>query len=392
MNNPVTRARWLVLGLVPAVFGVLSLPAASPPPDPALAADCAALRAVGPEGLGNAAATAAWNRLAARDAAVLPALLAAMNGAGERANNYFLAAASTIADRTLSSGGTLPLADVGAFLLDSTHEPRPRRLAYELVLRVDPGLASELRGGFIDDPAPELRREAVQHAIDTAAAALAGGHHPTATVLYLQALQFAREADQIQSVVAPLRNLGHSVDLVRQLGFLTRWHIIGPFDNTGGAGYERVLPPETEWNPRAEYPGLEGPVRWREFVSTNAFGKIDFNRALAPLKEVAGYAFTTFHGDADRPAEVRIGSKNGWKVWFNGEFLFGRDEYHRAAEIDQYRLPVRLRSGPNTILVKLTQNEMVEDWTVEWEFQLRVTDPAGRVLRSEPPAILTRHE
>ena len=36
--------------------------------------------------------------------------------------------------------------------------------------------------------------------------------------------------------------------------------------------------------------------------------------------------------------------------------------------------------------MKLTQNEQKEEWTVEWEFQLRVTDPTGRVIRSAPPA------
>jgi hypothetical protein len=50
--------------------------------------------------------------------------------------------------------------------------------------------------------------------------------------------------------------------------------------------------------------------------------------------------------------------------------------------MDQYKLPVQLQAGRNTILVKLTQNEEKEEWTVEWEFQLRVTDPTGRVIRS----------
>jgi hypothetical protein len=113
-------------------------------------------------------------------------------------------------------------------------------------------------------------------------------------------------------------------------------------------------------------------------------GMVDFNKAYAPLKEVTGYAFTEFHSDARRPAEIRIGCKNGWKLWFNGRYLFGRDEYHRGAELDQYRLPIQLRPGRNTLLVKLTQNEQKEDWTVEWEFQLRITDPTGRVIRSAP--------
>jgi hypothetical protein len=70
-------------------------------------------------------------------------------------------------------------------------------------------------------------------------------------------------------------------------------------------------------------------------------------------------------------------------VWLNGKYIFGRDEYHRGAEIDQYRMPVELKRGKNTILVKVTQNELVEDWTKEWEFQLRVTDTLGTPLASK---------
>jgi len=35
------------------------------------------------------------------------------------------------------------------------------------------------------------------------------------------------------------------------------------------------------------------------------------------------------------------------------------------------------KPGRNTILVKVCQNEQTEDWTKEWEFQLRVTDDLG---------------
>jgi hypothetical protein len=89
-----------------------------------------------------------------------------------------------------------------------------------------------------------------------------------------------------------------------------------------------------------------------------------------------------FVSDKARPAEIRLGCKNGWKVWLNGKFLFGRDEYHTGAEIDQFRLPVQLRAGTNVLLVKCTQNAQTEDWTKEWEFQLRVTDAQGTPIRS----------
>jgi hypothetical protein len=93
-----------------------------------------------------------------------------------------------------------------------------------------------------------------------------------------------------------------------------------------------------------------------------------------------GYAAADFFSESDRPAEIRIGCKNGWKVWLNGELLFARDEYHRGAKLDQYKLPCQLKKGKNTILVKCCQNEQTEQWTVEWEFQLRVCDATGTAI------------
>jgi hypothetical protein len=84
----------------------------------------------------------------------------------------------------------------------------------------------------------------------------------------------------------------------------------------------------------------------------------------------------------ERDAELRLGGKNAWKVWLNGALLFGRDEYHRGQQMDQYTLKCRLKKGANTILVKCCQNEQKENWTVEWEFQLRMCDSAGTAILS----------
>lgn len=352
-----------------------------------LAAALNALRSVAPEGQGNPAASAASAELAQSDAIHLPALLSAMDGANDLARNWLFAAADTITDRTLKRGAPLPLPALADFLLDTSHDPRARRLAFDLIARADAATAEILLPGLIEDPSTELRREAVQRLVDRASQSLAEGRKDAASVLFQQALLHARDADQIESLTKPLKELGRPVDLVQQLGFLVNWKVIGPFDNTGGAGFETMFAPEKELKFDAEYDGKEGKVRWKDFASAHEMGMVDLNKAYAPLKEVTGYAFTEFHSDAPRAAEIRLGSKNGWKVWFNGKYLFGRDEYHRGAELDQYKLPVQLRPGRNTVLVKLTQNEQKEDWTVEWEFQLRITDPAGRVLRSHPAGL-----
>ncbi|MGE3310946.1 MAG: hypothetical protein AB7O66_13330 [Limisphaerales bacterium] len=352
-----------------------------------LASSLAALRSVAPEGRGNTAATAAWAELSRSDASHLPALLSAMDGANDLARNWLFAAADAITDRTLKAGASLPLPALADFLLDPSHDPKARRLAFDLIARGDASTAEALLPGFVDDPSAELRREAVQRLIDRASGTFADGRKDAASALYQQALVFARDADQIEALTKPLKELGRPVDLVQQLGFLVNWKVIGPFDNTDRAGFEKVFAPETELNFDAEYDGKEGKVRWKDFASTHEMGMVDFNKAVASLKEVTGYAYTEFHSDAPRAAEIRLGSKNGWKVWYNGAYLFGRDEYHRGAELDQYRLPIQLKPGRNAILVKVTQNEQKEDWTVEWEFQLRITDPTGRVIRSTPAGI-----
>ena len=58
---------------------------------------------VGPEGQGNAGASAAWQQLANADAAAIPAILTAMDDANELAANYLRSAVDAIADRELNA-------------------------------------------------------------------------------------------------------------------------------------------------------------------------------------------------------------------------------------------------------------------------------------------------
>jgi hypothetical protein len=203
-----------------------------------------------------------------------------------------------------------------------------------------------------------------------------------AITTYQQALGAAREADQIEAIAKTLGDLGQKVDLAQTFGWVTRWKMIGPFDNTDNAGFVKAYPPEETLDFTAEYDGKKGKVKWVDQEFRNDYGLVDFNKPFEPLKEVMGYATAEFWSEQARPAEIRLGCKNGWKVWFNGKYLFGRDEYHTGAEIDQFRLPVELKSGKNVILVKCAQNEQTEDWTKEWEFQLRVTDAQGTPIVS----------
>jgi hypothetical protein len=362
--------------------GVLATGSVEAASSPRLSDAIKVIRSVGPEGLGNAQASEAWKQLSAARASDLPTILGAMDGANELALNWLRAAVDSIAARELAAGRKLPVAALEKFVRDTKHHPRARYLAYDLIGRVDAARAESLIARLQDDPSTELRRDAVQRQVDAAAALVKAGKTNDAVAQYQIAIKSAREADQVEGIAKELKKLGSPASLPSVFGWVTEWKVIGPFDNKDRAGFEKVFPPEQSIDLAAEYDGLNGKIKWQDFKVTDDYGKVDLNKPCGALKEVTGYAYTEFHVEKARPIEIRLGCKNGWKVWLNGKYLFGRDEYHRGAEIDQYRLAGELKPGRNVILVKLTQNEQKEEWTKEWEFQMRVTDALGTPVAS----------
>ena len=340
------------------------------------------IRAVEPEGRGNPEASRAWQSLASSDAADLPEVLAAMDGANDLALNWLRAAAENIADRALNAGRPLPFEPLQRFLLDTRHHPRARRLAFELMARAKPEAADALVAGMVNDPSPELRRQAVQKLIDQAAQTLASGDKAGAASLFQQSLGHARDVDQVDGIAKHLRELGQPVDLPRVFGFIMKWKVIGPFDNSGGKGFAAVYPPEQAINLEDEADGKSGRGRWIDLETTDEHGVLSMNKPFGALKGAAGYALAEFHSEAPRAVELRLGSENAWKLWLNGQYLFGQNEYHRNKAMDQFVMQAQLRKGRNLILVKVCQNEQTEDWAGDWDFQLRVCDATGTAIYS----------
>lgn len=333
-----------------------------------------------PEGQGNEKASAAWKELVQAGPDALLPILSATGQGGVVADNWLRLAANTIADHAAKQNKTLPLQDLEKFLRDTTHDPAGRQVAFDLIHASDPAKADQIEPELLNDPSQELRRGAVQKLIASGKAALAKKDEMNAKLIFHQALDASRDEDQVKVIASSLEGLGEKVDLPRHFGFLMKWQVIGPFDNTKRSGFDTVFPPEKEINLTASYPGKTGQVKWQPFESTQDYGKIDFNKPFGLLKEVTAYATTTFDSATERDAEIRLGCKDGWKLWLNGQLVFGRDEYHRGQKMDQYKHKCHLRQGPNVLLMKCCQNEQTENWTVEWEFQLRICDATGTAI------------
>ncbi len=328
--------------------------------------------------------SAAWKNIAQADVKQLPQVLAAINVNNPLAANWLRSAADAMAERALANKQPLPTQELVQFIAQTRHDPRARRQAFEWLRKVSPEQAAKLIPGMLQDPSVELRRESVELRIAKAKQHQAANSPTEAITAYRQALDGARDEDQVKEIASNLRKLDQVIDLPKHFGFLQSWQLIAPFDNTNRSGLDTVYPPETTIDLKGEYPGKDATAKWKSYQGEDDFGMIDLNKPFGALKDVVGYAWTEFESDSEREVELRLGCKNAWKVWVNGELLFSRNEYHRGMQMDQYRLNAKLKPGKNEILLKLCQNEQTESWTVEWQFQLRVCDATGTAIHSAP--------
>lgn len=355
----------------------------------------AKLRAVGPQGKGHAEAIAATRQLSKAEVDQLPEILAGMKGASKLSQNWFRAVVETVVQRARKSDAALPVADLEKFLADTKQAPRARRLAYELVAGVDDSAKQRLIPTFLDDPSLELRRDAVADALNRAAALEKDGKKDDAVATYRVAFQSSRDLDQIKTATEKLRKLEQKVAIPQHMGFVMRWSVIGPFDNTDKRGFDVAYPPEDEVDLTASYEGKVGKVSWRQHVTSDDYGMVDLNviydrpkdgdkyKLTDEHKGAIAYAYSEFVSGSERDIELRMGCVTANKIWLNGEFLTANNVYHSNTAVDQYVATGTLKKGKNTILVKVCQNEMEQDWAQRWQFQLRVCDEIGTAVLSE---------
>lgn len=340
----------------------------------------AKIKSVGKEGEGNDAAKIAWKSLVAQGQPALPEILAGLDDASPVAANWLRSAYEAIVQK---SGDKVDPAPLYAFLKDTKHAGIGRRLAYETIIKLDPAAEKKLAPTFLDDPGSELRRDSVALVIADAEKALLA-KSDDATGLFQKALKHARDKDQVTLAADRLKKLGMPVDLTKHFGFVTRWSLIGPFDNVKGVGFNAVYPPEKGVDLKSKPAGKEGaPVEWSPHTADGALGLLDLTKAIGPLKGAVAYGYAVVESPAERPIEVRCGSNNAVRMYLNGKEIYAREEYHHGMQMDQHVGKGTLKAGRNEILIKVCQNEQTDSWAQQWSFQLRLCDHLGGAVPFE---------
>ncbi|MBL8768094.1 MAG: DUF2961 domain-containing protein [Planctomycetes bacterium] len=130
--------------------------------------------------------------------------------------------------------------------------------------------------------------------------------------------------------------------------FVREFDVAGPFALEDGAAFTRALGREDGsgegWSPR----------------TANADGYVDLRASTASQQDLGEHsvAFVRFVASAPTVREVtlRLGSDDGLAVFVNGAEVFRR-QVHRGAAPDQDLVPIALRAGSNTIVLKVANDD-----------------------------------
>jgi cellulose synthase operon protein C len=175
---------------------------------------------------------------------------------------------------------------------------------------------------------------------------------------------------------------------VKDLGFTSRWIVVGPFDNEGKGGLDRAFGPETDI---AEALSLTKPYEGKERSTTPRlapdvfpYGWVDLGALVRPTEKVCAYA-STFVRDqrtksGPRAFSLWFGSAGAAKVWFDGQEIL-KDTKYRDLDTDRFGVALTMREGWHRLTVKICGDE---DSPM---FSLRLADPSGlpdRELESDP--------
>lgn len=341
----------------------------------------ARLKAVGREGAGNEAAARAWKDVVSRGPKALPAVLQAMDDADALSANWLRTAGDAIAERALSADKPLPAEALEQFVRQTRHNGAARRLAYEWLCRVDAKAPDRLLPTMLQDPSPELRRDAVAVVLKQAQAHLDKGIQDAARAAFRRALTGACDKDQVDLVAKQLDKLGEKIDIAAHFGFVRSWLLVAPFDNHKAAAFNVAYPPEKGVDPTAVYKGkADKEARWMSCTTKDSYGLVDLNKELGKQKGVVAYAYTVIESPKARPIQIRAGCINAIKIFLNGKEVFHRDEYHHGMVMDQHIAGAALKAGRNELLIKVCQNEQTESWAQDWKFQVRLCDAVGAAV------------
>lgn len=127
--------------------------------------------------------------------------------------------------------------------------------------------------------------------------------------------------------------------------FLRDWLVCGPFSQPNVTGAELLF--DIAFGPEKS----DENVQWRPTPPGDA---VELSGLFPNKSSCVAYLKTQIIAPQDCDAELLLGSDDGVKAWLNGTVVHSNNT-DRFAVPDQDRAPIKLKKGPNLLLLKITQ-------------------------------------
>lgn len=169
------------------------------------------------------------------------------------------------------------------------------------------------------------------------------------------------------------------------------WWVVGPFDAEFEKALDTPYPPEQGVDLKASYTGKDGAsIGWKKIERPLNGSLSAGDEFFVHLHTVFGkridnavaYAMTTIESPGDAEARLALGSDDGVVVWLNGVEVH-RNNIGRAYSPKQDIVPISLKKGKNTLLLKINQGG--GDWGFGAHVETRDGNPLPQVTVGVDP-------
>ena len=131
------------------------------------------------------------------------------------------------------------------------------------------------------------------------------------------------------------------------------WWVAGPYPEP----FDRARPPEIDPDPSRPVASVDErrALTWQAVPATPNTGRIEMGTLAAGNPNVSSYALTYVQADRDRTASLLLRTGSDARLWVNGRLAFDGFAAWKLDGTGENRVPIALRAGRNTILLKIKQ-------------------------------------
>ncbi|MCL2688808.1 MAG: tetratricopeptide repeat protein [Chitinispirillia bacterium] len=160
-------------------------------------------------------------------------------------------------------------------------------------------------------------------------------------------------------------NVRKAARLMRPLGVVRTFRMIGPFENISGSGYANSFAPEQELDFEAKYLGKDGTeTSWFPFHNNAVDGWVRTENNYSATDAVI-YYYANIVSAKTQDVNIGFGASGAFKVFLNDNLVLA-DPVFRNTGMDMFMQTVTLNKGDNKLLIKMCHEHSHSNFLVRF--------------------------